>query len=83
MYDIIITERGKVMRKIDKINNEKAYLEMLKYWFTKRGYYNHNNPEDRQKIYAFMYYNFHLSWHKTQKLILKKIPKKLLDEILY
>lgn len=61
--------------------NEKFYIETLEQWLLKRGYYNHHL--DNTEAYDFMYYTFQLSWHKTQKLIFKKISKKILDELEY
>lgn len=71
------------MRKIDKIKNEKFYIEILEQWLLKRGYYNHYSNSDKTEAYDFMYNTFQLSWHKTQKLIFKKISKKILDELEY
>lgn len=69
------------MRKIDKIENENFYIKTLEQWLLKRGYYNHNG--DCIDAYNFMYDTFQLSWHKTQRLILKKISKEILDKIEY
>lgn len=69
------------MRKIDKIENEKLYTEIIKEWLLNRGYYYHSI--DKMFLYWFMYDTYHLSWHKTQKIIFKNIPKKILDELSY
>lgn len=69
------------MRKIDKIENEKLYTETIKQWLLYRGYYRHSL--DNMFLYQFMYDTFHLSWHKTQKIIFKNIPKKILDKLNY
>lgn len=69
------------MRKLEKIENEKFYVETLEQWLLNRGYYNHNL--DRFQAYWFMYDTFHLSWHKVQRLIFKKISKDILDELNY
>lgn len=69
------------MRKIDKLENEKFYIEVLENWLIERGYYHHRN--DCIFAYWFMYDTFNLSWHKTQKLIKKKISKKILDSLDY
>ena len=69
------------MRKIDKIENEKFYTETLEQWLLNRGYYHHRI--DCIFAYEFMYNTFHLSWHKTQKILFKKIPKKILDDLIY
>ena len=69
------------MRKINKINNEKLYIDTLTQWLLNKGYYNHSL--DCFLAYDFMFSTFSLSWHKTQKLILKKIPKKILDNLTY
>lgn len=69
------------MRKIEKIENEKFYIETLEQWLLKRGAYYH--PLDCNFAYWFMYDTFRLSWHKTQRLIFKKISKELLDKLQY
>ena len=69
------------MRKIDKIENEKMYIEILEDWLLNRGYYRHSI--DSFFAYEFMYDTFNLSWNKTQKLLYKKISKELLDELNY
>ena len=69
------------MRKIDKFKNEKFYIESLESWLIERGYYNHHI--DCIFAYWFMYDTFHLSWHKTQRLIKKKISKEILDNLDY
>ena len=69
------------MRKIDKVKNEKFHTEMILDWFARQGYYNHHL--EAWKLYAYMYNNFHLSWHKVQRIIFKNIPKKILDDLSY
>ena len=71
------------MTRYEKNINETLYIIDLLEWLQLRGYYNHNFATDRQLVYDFMYYTHHLSWHKTQRLILKKIPKKVLDRLEY
>ena len=69
------------MRKIDKIKNEEFYTETLKQWLLNCECYDHDL--DCQDVYAFMYDTFHLSWHKTQRIIYKNIPRKILDDLRY
>lgn len=69
------------MTKAKKISNEKLYIQTLEQWLLYRGYYYH--PLDCQEAYNFMYRTFKLSWHKTQKIIFKKISKEILDSLIY
>ena len=69
------------MRKIDKVKNEKFYTEMILNWLIHRGYYNHHLECER--LYRYMYCNFHLSWHKVQRIIFKNIPREILTDLSY
>lgn len=69
------------MRKIDKVENEKFYTELILDWLNHKGAYNHHL--DNCKLYSYMDYNLHLSWHKVQRIIFKKIPKEVLDNLKY
>jgi len=69
------------MRKIDKVENEKFYTEVILNWFAQKGCYNHKL--DCYKLYFYMYNNFRLSYHKVQRIIFKNISREILDDLSY